>query len=73
MLLSRGADANAQNNALWTPLHEAALNGDRETAAMLLEKGAKTDIRNRDGETPLSLAEMNAHDEVVKLMKGEKR
>ncbi|MDQ7826788.1 MAG: ankyrin repeat domain-containing protein [Candidatus Eremiobacteraeota bacterium] len=72
LLLSQGADVNAQSKSLWTPLHNAALKGDSETASFLLEKGARVDIKNADGETPLSLAEMNGHGELVKLMSGRK-
>jgi ankyrin repeat protein len=56
LLLSKGADINAQNTQLNTPLHEAIQNRKENISALLIEKGAdlnKTNIHNR---TPLHRA-----------------
>ena len=51
MLLERGADVNAANDAGQTPLHGAALVGANGIVSFLVEKGAKLDARNSQGRT----------------------
>jgi len=54
--LANGADVNApQVGDFTTPLHDAALNGHKEVAELLIEKGADVNAKNNDGETPLHL------------------
>jgi ankyrin repeat protein len=56
LLLSKGADIDAQNTQLNTPLHEAIQSKKENISALLIEKGAdlnKTNIHNR---TPLHRA-----------------
>jgi ankyrin repeat protein len=40
-LLAAGAEVDATTNDSWTPLHEAALNGQAPVLARLLEAGAQ--------------------------------
>ncbi|KAH9169161.1 ankyrin repeat-containing domain protein [Lactarius sanguifluus] len=54
-LLRRGADVNATEEHLWTPLHIAAERGYLKVAQMLLEHGAEVDCRNDKRQTPLHL------------------
>ncbi|KAF2484253.1 hypothetical protein BDY17DRAFT_295304 [Neohortaea acidophila] len=50
------------------PLQIAALNGNAEVVAYLIEQGAQTDCANVDKDTPLIDAAENGHLEVVKLL-----
>lgn len=56
LLLSRGADINAQNTQLNTPLHEAIQNRKENTAALLIGKGADLGKTNVHKQTPLHRA-----------------
>ena len=53
----------------WTPLHEAALNGNYEAARLLLRAGAPVNAREAsNGGTPLHVAAFNGHLKVVQLL-----
>ena len=54
-LLRRGADVNATEENLRTPLCLATLMGHLKVAQMLLEQGAEVDPRDKDGQSPLHL------------------
>jgi ankyrin repeat protein/thiol-disulfide isomerase/thioredoxin len=54
---SKHADANAQDIRGWTPLINAAIADDVETASFLLERGAKWPTQGRFGMTALFWAE----------------
>lgn len=56
-LLKRGANPNIQSTRFSgeTPLHKAALNGDKETVELLLRYGADPTIRDSNGQTPLDI------------------
>ena len=56
LLLERGADPNARQQADYTPLHGAASRGDVEAAKLLLAHGAVRDARASDGLTPADVA-----------------
>lgn len=49
MVLVESASVNAQDNAGWTPLHEACSNCNTKLAEMLLQNGADANISSRDG------------------------
>lgn len=67
LLLEAGAkDEKAEKK--WTPLHRAALAGDSEEVAKLLNSGVNPDIRGVLECTPLMGAAMFGHMEVVKLL-----
>lgn len=58
LLISNGADVNAQDNIGFTPLHYIAVNGSRESlcvAKVLLENGANPNVVSKSGVTPLFL------------------
>jgi hypothetical protein len=52
-LLENGADVNARNDNLGTPLHDACLAPHRPVVELLIEWGADPRIRNNDNNTPL--------------------
>jgi len=68
LLLERGADPNAKDNAGRTPLHFAAFRGHVEVVKLLLERGADPNAKNDAGWTPLHIAAQEGHVEVVKLL-----
>ncbi|KAE8379710.1 ankyrin [Aspergillus bertholletiae] len=79
LLIEHGADVNDNAKDLpWTSiltpqerltaLHEAALEGNKDVVAYLLERGANRNLQNVSGETPLTLAQTNGHRDVVELL-----
>jgi len=82
-LISKGADINApcQHSIAtgdvkgWTPLHQAAQNGEAVAAEMLITRGAKIDATTKSVSsseecalTPLAVAVQYSHKEVVALL-----
>jgi ankyrin repeat protein len=58
-----------QNSAGATPLHDAALAGQKAVAELLIEKGAPVNARDREsGATPLHHAASWGRVEVVQLL-----
>ena len=55
-LLERGADVNAQNKDLETPLHLASRLRLHEMARIFLKHGADVNVKNSEGKSPLQLA-----------------
>ena len=54
LLIEKGADVNARDDILDTPLHGAS---NKETAETLIKAGADVDVKNESGETPLHVVE----------------
>ena len=46
-----------KNDDGWTPLHDAAYAGHKETVELLIAKGADVNAKDEDGDTPLVYAE----------------
>ncbi|KAI4212944.1 MAG: hypothetical protein LQ351_004470 [Letrouitia transgressa] len=55
-LLRHEADPNLVSDALWTPLHEAAISSNHQSFRPLLMAGAQVDAFNNRGQNALSLA-----------------
>lgn len=68
MLISAGADVNAQDDLLNSPHLYAGASGDLSILNMSLAHGAKFDIYNRYGGTALIPAAEKRHLEVVKIL-----
>ena len=56
ILLDRGADINAINDAGETAAHGAAQRGADKVLKFLFDRGAKIDVKNSEGRTPLDEA-----------------
>ncbi len=56
MLLDRGADINAANDAGDTAMHAAAFRGSEDIIMFLAEKGANLRAKDKQGRTPLDTA-----------------
>lgn len=67
VLISAGADVNAQGEHGFTPLHCAVEQKHPLAVAFLLEMGAKI-LKNKDGDDPLQLANLLGHVDVAGLL-----
>jgi cytohesin len=55
--IAAGADVNVKDDRLgWTPLHHAALYGDKEISELLIANGADVNAKDRVEATPLHYA-----------------
>lgn len=68
LLLTRGADVNIANQAGWTPLMQAALDGSAGIVRELLSHKPDLDAKDQDGKTALDLAVQYQHADVVQLL-----
>jgi len=68
LLLSKGADVNAEQSFGMTALHIACANGNVESAKLLLQGGAKIDHVNVDGESALFVSIESGHLSCVDLL-----
>merc|ERR1711991_531740 len=58
LLLEAGANVDAQNRWLETPLHAAAYNGHADVVQLLLDAGANALLANDQGKTPLDFGRL---------------
>jgi len=66
--LREGLSPNLANQASWTLLMIAALEGNTSMGSLLIENGAELDKRNKFHETALSLAAHSGHPSFVELL-----
>ncbi|HEU0028214.1 MAG TPA: ankyrin repeat domain-containing protein [Ktedonobacterales bacterium] len=64
-LLDAGAQVNARQHGGFTPLHQAAQNGDAELATLLLSRGARRSLVTDKDLTACDLAEEAGHQELA--------
>jgi ankyrin repeat protein len=68
-LINAGANVNALDSRIFSPLHWAAIKGYADIAKLLIDAGANVDIKNTYVDSaPLTLAARNGHTDVVKLL-----
>ena len=67
-LIAKGADVNAKDKNLITPLHRAALGSGSKVAKILIDKGADVNARDSRGRTPLHDAAGYGNDKMVELL-----
>jgi len=70
ILLANGARADYRYGPGWSPLHEAAMDGDAEVAALLLDHGADPNAKNAEGKTPLGLAAAHQRTDVAEMLRA---
>ncbi len=63
-----GVDVNEQNQSGWTPLHYAAVRGNKAIAALLIESGAKLDVKTKSSQTALHFAAERGFAELAELL-----
>ncbi|KAM9762965.1 uncharacterized protein kank4 isoform 1-T6 [Menidia menidia] len=72
LLLSCGADVNAQDREGSTALMCACEHGHTHIASLLLETGqCDTRLKDKNGQTALSVAEAASHQDIVDLLKAQ--
>ncbi len=69
-LIQHGAVLNAKQPGGFTPLHEAAQNGDSEVVRLLLEKGADSEAVTDEGKTALIFATEGRHSEAIAILQA---
>ncbi|TRY64732.1 hypothetical protein DNTS_017789 [Danionella cerebrum] len=69
--LQEGANVNACDSELWTPLHAAATCGHTDLVQMLIEAGADLLAVNADGNMPYDLCEDEATLELIEMIMAE--
>ncbi len=63
-----GSDPNKQDRHGLTPLHYAALNGQRMAAIELIKVGAKTDIKDNEGDRPADIARKKYRHDLLSIL-----
>jgi ankyrin repeat protein len=66
--VNAGADLNAHDEIIGTPLHSATFGGSADTVRCLLDSGAQKDMFSEWVGTPLSLAAAKAHTCAVEVL-----
>jgi len=68
-LIANGADIHAVDHSGWSSLSRcAAMSGDADIGAVLLQAGADPNIQDKKHKTPLMTAALNNHLELVKTL-----
>ena len=67
-LIQAGADVNFVKYNGWTPLMQAASDGQKEIAQILIDAGARIDMKNNDGLTALMIAAQENRKEIFDMI-----
>ena len=67
-LIAQGADVNATDKKVLTPLHYAVLSGNLKMSKLLIKDGADVNAHSNESETPLYLAVIHNNEKMVKLL-----
>jgi len=68
--LTAGTDINAKTKGYgWTPLHYAAIGGEKEVVELLIAKGANVNAKMVDGRTTLDAAIYGKNPETADLLR----
>jgi ankyrin repeat protein len=68
LLLENGAPADARMLQKLTPLHLAVIEGQVDTAKLLVAKGADVNAKDEDGETALTKATAAQHKQLIEIL-----
>ena len=68
--LEAGANVNARDVDGWPVLTEAAYNGRKAIAKVLIDKGADVNARTKAGDTALMMANLNSRTAIVTLLRA---
>jgi hypothetical protein len=71
ILIDKGLDVNLAKKGNMTPLHIAAIFGNKEIVEFLVQRGADLNVRSTDGGTPLHFAEASGNQHIVELLKSK--
>ena len=66
--MTKGGSVDAIFPNGMTPLHAAALNGQKDLVLLLIEKGADVNAKTRNGWTPSDVAARWGHKDIVALL-----
>lgn len=69
-VLDAGANVNSIGGLGNTPLHQAIMIGQLESARLLLQHGATKQTRNEFGEAPLDVAKLSGIEEMIRLLEA---
>ena len=68
--IAAGTDVNARDNGGSTPLHQAAINGHKKIAELLIANGADVNAKTKStGKTPLDYAVMGKKTDIADLLR----
>jgi ankyrin repeat protein len=68
LLLAHGADVDALDDDLDSPLHRSSYEGSVKAARILLEHGANVHLRNGNGKTASDIARTFGREEIVRMI-----
>jgi hypothetical protein len=72
LLLTHGADVNAQRYNHQTPLHLASLRGYLELSQLLIGHGADIEAQDDQGRTPFSIALAQGHRKLARFLSNDR-
>eukprot|EP00823_Brevimastigomonas_motovehiculus_P004321 TRINITY_DN2830_c0_g1_i2.p1 TRINITY_DN2830_c0_g1~~TRINITY_DN2830_c0_g1_i2.p1 ORF type:complete len:272 (+),score=43.64 TRINITY_DN2830_c0_g1_i2:53-868(+) len=68
LVLQYGARLDAVDDNRWTPLHYAAMEGNREMVRFYVRHGADVNVKDQNERTPLHVAAIKGHREIIEAL-----